>query len=39
MSVPTEKLAAIEQRFRESGLFYATIGKVTTRSGAITLSR
>ena len=39
MSVPAEKLAAIEQRFRQGGLFYATIGKVTTRSGVITLSR
>ena len=39
MSVPPEKLAAIEQRFRQGGLFYATIGKVTARSGAITLIR
>jgi len=29
MSVPPEKIAAIEQRFDDGGLFYAKIGKVT----------
>ena len=37
ISVPPAKLPAIEQKFRQSGLFYATIGKVTERSGSITL--
>jgi len=37
MSIPPEKLAAIEQRFRDGGLFYAKIGTVTDRIGALTL--
>ena len=38
MSVPAEKLAAIERRFREGGLFYAKIGKVTDQPGTVTLT-
>ena len=37
ISVPPAKLQAIEQKFRQSGLFYATIGTVTEQSGSITL--
>jgi selenide,water dikinase len=37
ISVPSTKLPAIERRFREGGLFYATIGTVTDRTGSITL--
>ena len=39
ISVPPARLPAIEQKFRQSGLFYATIGTVTERSGSITLIR
>ena len=38
ISVPPSKLTAIEQRFRQSGLFYATIGIMTERTGSITLN-
>ena len=37
ISVPPEKLALIEKRFREGGLFYATVGRVTERSGMVSL--
>ncbi len=37
MSVPPENVSAIEQRFRDGGLFHANVGKVTDRSGTITL--
>ena len=37
ISVPPARLQAIEQKFRQSGLFYATIGTVTEHSGSITL--
>ena len=37
ISVPQARLAAIEQRFRDGGLFYAKIGTVTDRSGVVTL--
>ena len=39
MAVPPEKLSAIEQRFREGGLFYANVGKVTGQSGTVTLTQ
>ncbi len=39
ISVPAQKLAAIEKRFREGGLFYAKIGKVTDHPGTVTLLR
>ncbi len=39
ISVPPARLQAIEQEFRQSGLFYATIGTVTEHSGSITLIR
>jgi selenide, water dikinase len=39
MSVPPEKIDAIEQRFRDGGLFYAKVGKVTERIGTVTLTR
>jgi selenide,water dikinase len=39
ISVPPARLPAIEQKFRQSGLFYATIGTVNERSGSITLIR
>lgn len=37
MSVPSENLAALESRMQRSGLFYATIGKITEHSGTLTL--
>ena len=37
MSVPQDKLGAIEKRFREGGLFYANVGRVTDRPGTVTL--
>ena len=37
LSVPPEKVAPIEARFREGGLFYAIVGKVTDQSGTVTL--
>lgn len=37
MAVPAERLGALETRLRESGLFYATIGTMTERSGIVTL--
>jgi selenide,water dikinase len=37
ISVPPARVQAIEQKFRQSGLFYATIGTVTEHSGSITL--
>ena len=37
MSVPPENLSALEARMQRSGLFYATIGTVTERSGTLTL--
>ncbi len=37
MAVPPEKLDALETRLRQSGLFYATIGRVTEQSGNVTL--
>jgi selenide,water dikinase len=37
ISVPPETLAAIERRFREGGLFYAKIGRVTDQTGAVNL--
>jgi selenide,water dikinase len=38
ISVPPEKLGAIETAFREGGLFYANVGKVTDQSGSVTLT-
>jgi selenide, water dikinase len=38
ISVPPEKLSAIEKRFSEGGLFYANVGKVTDQSGTVTLT-
>jgi selenium donor protein len=37
MSVSSDKLAALEARMQQSGLFYATIGTITERSGTLTL--
>ena len=37
ISVSPEKSAALEQRFRDGGLFYAKIGTVTDRTGSVTL--
>lgn len=37
MSVPAEKMAPIEQCFRERGLFYAKVGKMTERTGTVSL--
>jgi len=39
MSVPDATLPAIEKRFREGGLFYAKVGKVTDQPGTVTLSQ
>jgi selenide,water dikinase len=39
MSVPPEKMGAIEKRFREGGLFYANVGRVTDQSGTVTLTQ
>jgi selenide,water dikinase len=38
MAVPSDRLAALEARMRQSGLFYATIGTITERSGTLTLT-
>jgi selenophosphate synthase len=37
MSVAPGKVGAVEQRFRERGLFCAKVGTMTERSGTITL--
>lgn len=37
LAVPQEKLAALEARMQQSGLFYATIGTVTEQRGSVTL--
>jgi selenide,water dikinase len=37
ISVASERLAALEERFRQSGLFYATIGRMTEAGGRVTL--
>ena len=37
MTVGEEKAGALEARFRQSGLFYAKIGKMTDQSGSVTL--
>jgi selenium donor protein len=37
IAVPSENLGAFEARMQRSGLFYATIGKVTEHSRALTL--
>ena len=37
ISVSRENSAALEQRFRDGGLFYAKIGTVTDRTGLVTL--
>jgi selenide,water dikinase len=37
ISVPGDKLPAIEKRFREGGLFYANVGRVTDQPGTVTL--
>lgn len=37
IAVSSEKLSALEARFQQSGLFYATIGTITERSGTLTL--
>jgi len=37
ISVSPDRSAALEKRFRDGGLFYAKIGKVTDRSGFVTL--
>ena len=37
ISVPSEKLAAIEKRFHEGGVFYAKVGRVTDQAGTVTL--
>jgi selenide,water dikinase len=37
LSVPSDRLATLEARMQQSGLFYATIGTVTERSGTLSL--
>ena len=37
LAVAPDKLAALEARMRQSGLFYATIGTMTEQSGKVTL--
>ncbi|HEX9492185.1 MAG TPA: AIR synthase-related protein, partial [Thermoanaerobaculia bacterium] len=37
ISVPNEKVATIEKRFREGGVFYAKVGRVTDQAGTVTL--
>jgi len=37
IAVPSENLSAFEARMQRSGLFYATIGKITEHSGSLTL--
>ncbi len=37
ISVPGEKLAAIEKHFHEGGVFYAKVGRVTDQAGTVTL--
>ena len=38
IAVPPENLGALEARMQQSGLFYATIGKINERSGTLTLT-
>jgi selenide,water dikinase len=38
IAVSPERRAALESRLRQSGLFYATIGTITERSGTLTLN-
>ena len=37
ISVPSETLGTFEAHMQQSGLFYATIGKITEQSGTLTL--
>jgi selenide,water dikinase len=37
ISVPSEKVALIEKRLRDGGVFYAKVGRVTDRTGTVTL--
>jgi selenophosphate synthase len=37
IAVASERAAALEARLRESGLFYAKIGRMTADAGRITL--
>ena len=38
MAVPPDRLAALEARMRQSGLFYAKVGHITGESGKVTLA-
>ena len=38
MAVPPDRLAALESRMRQSGLFYAKVGHITGESGKVTLA-
>ena len=38
MAVPPDRLAALESRMRQSGLFYAKVGHVTGAGGKVTLA-
>ena len=38
MAVPPDRLAALESRMRQSGLFYAKVGVITGESGKVTLA-
>ena len=38
MAVPPDRLAALESRMRQSGLFYAKVGLITGESGKVTLA-
>ena len=37
IAVPPEKIALLEKRFREGGLFYAKVGRITERAGTVAL--
>ncbi len=37
IAVPPERVAAIEERFRQGGVFYAKVGRITDQSGTVTL--
>jgi selenium donor protein len=37
IAVPEDKAAALQARFREGGLFYAKIGRITERAGTVAL--
>ena len=38
MAVPPDRLAALESRMRQSGLFYAKVGHITGEGGKVTLA-